>query len=242
MRIGWVSPDIRASERHKQQVLSATLNNELASFVIWENTMKLKKLLAVAVLASFASYASAQTQLEDLTSNAGGEQILVKNNFGECVTVQANRNLTGCGAQEPAVQVERVLESQVITLSADTYFNFDKYNLKPEGKAAIQQLAQQLNARGADVQKIVVVGNTDSIGTEAYNQKLSERRAATVANYLIENGVPAQIIQAYGDGENNPVASNKTAEGRALNRRVVITVDGIVERPVKQEVIVAPAQ
>lgn len=198
--------------------------------------MKLKKLMAVAVIAAGASYAFADTQLEDLTSNAGGEQILVKNNFGECVTVTANRNLTGCGAAEAPKQMETVADHQVITLSADTYFDFNKYNLKPEGKAVLQQLAQQLNTRGAEIQKITVVGNTDSKGTDAYNQKLSERRAATVGNYLIENGVNPALIQAYGNGERNPVASNATAEGRAQNRRVDITVDGVVTREVQQPV------
>lgn len=201
--------------------------------------MKLKQLLAVAVLAG-ASYASAQ-QLEDLTSNAD-TQILVKNNFGECVTVLANRNLTGCGDAPAPQPVERVQERQVVTLSADTYFDFDKAVLKPEGQAAIQQLAQQLNSRGANVQKITVVGNTDSKGSDAYNQKLSERRAAAVGNYLIENGVPASLIEAYGNGERNPVASNDTAEGRAQNRRVDITVDGVVERSVQQPTAGAVAQ
>ncbi|SUO91498.1 OmpA family protein [Suttonella indologenes] len=194
--------------------------------------MKLKQLLAVAVLAG-ASYASAQ-QLENLTSNAD-TQILVKNNFGECVTVMANRNLTGCGDAPAQPQpVQQVAERQVVTLSADTYFDFDKSVLKPEGKAAIRQLAQELNSRGANVQKITVVGNTDSKGSDAYNQKLSERRAAAVGNFLIENGVPGTIIEAYGNGERNPVASNDTAQGRAQNRRVDITVDGVVERSVQQ--------
>ena len=91
-----------------------------------------------------------------------------------------------------------------------------------------------MNQRGANIQKITVVGHTDSKGSDAYNQKLSERRASTVANYLAENGVPSQLIEAYGQGEKNPVATNKTAEGRAQNRRVEVTVDGLVERQVQQ--------
>ncbi|ABQ13451.1 OmpA family protein [Dichelobacter nodosus] len=199
--------------------------------------MNLKKLLAVAIFAASAAGASADT-MENLTSNKD-TQILVKNRFGECVTVKANRNLTGCGEQPvveqaPAQQVEQVLETEVKTFSADTYFDFDKSSLKPEGKAAIQQLAQELNQRGANVRKITVIGNTDSKGSDAYNQKLSERRARAVSNYLIENGVPASIIEAYGNGERQPVASNDTEAGRAQNRRVDIAVDGIVERPVQR--------
>ncbi|MDO4776540.1 MAG: OmpA family protein [Cardiobacteriaceae bacterium] len=164
--------------------------------------------------------------MEDLTSGYG---ILVKNNYDQCVTVLKNEGRTGCGAA-PEVEVKQ--ERQVITLSADTYFDFDKSVLKPEGKQAIQQLAQDLNSRGANVQKITVVGNTDSKGSDAYNQKLSERRAAAVGNYMIENGVPASLIEAYGNGERNPVADNATAEGRAQNRRVDIAVDGVIEVPV----------
>lgn len=196
--------------------------------------MKLKNLIAVAVLTACAAPAFADLSAdEDLTSRGGD---LVKNRWGECVTVNANQNLRDCGVQAPAPQpqTEMVSQREVITLGADTYFDFDKSNLKPAGKEAIQELAGQLNQRGANIQKITVVGHTDSKGSDAYNQKLSERRASTVANYLAENGVPSQLIEAYGQGESNPVATNKTAEGRAQNRRVDVTVDGFVERQVQQ--------
>lgn len=189
--------------------------------------MKLNKMIASVAIAACATSAFADsTRVEDLTSGYG---ILVKNNYDQCVTVLKNEGRTGCGAA-PEVEVKQ--ERQVITLSADTYFDFDKSVLKPEGKQAIQQLAQDLNSRGANVQKITVVGNTDSKGSDAYNQKLSERRAAAVGNYMIENGVPASLIEAYGNGERNPVADNATAEGRAQNRRVDIAVDGVIEVPV----------
>ena len=193
--------------------------------------MKLKKLIASVALASLASAAFADSALETVTSNAD-TQILVKNNFGECVTTLANRNLKGCGEQAPQPQIEMI--NQTITLAADTYFDFDKSVIKPDGQAALQQLAQQLQGSGAHIQKITVVGNTDSKGSDAYNQKLSERRAAAVGNYLIQLGIPASIIEAYGNGERNPVADNKTAEGRAQNRRVDIAVQGYIERQAQQ--------
>lgn len=186
--------------------------------------MKLKKLIAAAVIASCASSVFA-AQPEDLTNSSGS---LVKNASGECVWVKRNKGLVNCGA------VEKVMQHQQISLSADAYFDFDKAVLKPQGQQAIKDLADKLNARGADVKQITVVGNTDSIGSNAYNQKLSERRAAAVANFMIANGVPASLIKAYGDGENNPVASNATAEGRAQNRRVDITIDGLVQKTVTQ--------
>ncbi|RMF97213.1 MAG: OmpA family protein, partial [Candidatus Schekmanbacteria bacterium] len=65
------------------------------------------------------------------------------------------------------------------------------------------------------------IGHTDSIGSEKYNQKLSEKRAEAVKNYYVEKGVDASIIEAIGKGESEPVADNKTREGRAKNRRVV---------------------
>jgi len=74
--------------------------------------------------------------------------------------------------------------------------------------------------QNADVQGIKVVGNTDSVGSDAYNQKLSERRAASVVTYLEGQQVPAARLSSEGDGEAHPVADNNTAEGRAQNRRV----------------------
>ena len=190
--------------------------------------MKIKQILAAAVLVSFSSLSFAEP--EDLTSNAD-KQILVKNNFGQCVTVKANRNLTGCG---DAPQVERVVETQNLSFGADAFFDFDKYNLKPAGVESLNNLVAQLQSNQANLQKITIVGHTDSKGSDAYNQRLSERRAATVGNYLIQQGIPADRVEAYGDGERSPVADNRTAEGRARNRRVEIAVQAIVERPVQQ--------
>ncbi|WP_233120024.1 OmpA family protein [Rappaport israeli] len=100
----------------------------------------------------------------------------------------------------------------------------------------MQQLASELNQRGAEVKEITIVGHTDSVGSEKYNQGLSERRARSVGDYMLENGVPASLIKAYGQGESQPVATNKTAAGRAQNRRVEITVDGQVTVPVEKVV------
>lgn len=203
--------------------------------------MKLNKLIAATIIATSASAAFALSADEDLTTRY---DIVVKNNFGECV--QVNRNIVSPEChdvqapveQEPvqAPQTQTVMQSDVITLAADTYFDFDKSTLKAEGKQAIQQLASELNQRGAEVKKITIVGHTDSVGSEQYNQGLSERRARSVGDYMLENGVPASLIQAYGQGESQPVATNKTAAGRAQNRRVEITVDGQVTVPVEQVV------
>lgn len=111
-----------------------------------------------------------------------------------------------------------------VTLNADTFFDFDKYNLKPEGREVLDQVAAQV--RSIDLETVIATGYTDSIGTDAYNLKLSDRRANTVKQYLIEQGVPADRIYTEGKGKADPIASNKTREGRAQNRRVEIEIVG----------------
>jgi len=111
-----------------------------------------------------------------------------------------------------------------ITLRADTLFDFDKSALKPEGKAALDKVAAGI--KGAKIEVVVAVGNTDSIGTDAYNLALGQRRANSVKAYLVSKGIPADRIYTESKGKSNPVASNKTAEGRAQNRRVDIEVVG----------------
>lgn len=111
-----------------------------------------------------------------------------------------------------------------VVFNADTFFDFDKSVLKPEGRQLLQQVAQQVST--IDLETIIAVGHTDSIGTEQYNQKLSERRAASVKAYLVSLGIDPNRIYTEGKGELQPIASNKTKEGRAQNRRVEIEIVG----------------
>ncbi len=80
--------------------------------------------------------------------------------------------------------------------------------------------------KGINLEVIIAVGHTDSIGTDAYNQKLSVRRAEAVKAYLVSKGIEKNRVYTEGKGEKQPVADNKTAEGRAKNRRVEIEVVG----------------
>ena len=114
--------------------------------------------------------------------------------------------------------------SEKVTYAADAFFDFDKYDLKPEGKAKLDDLVSKMSAMNLEV--IIAVGHTDSIGTEEYNQKLSVRRADAVKAYLVSKGVEKNRIYTEGKGEKDPIASNKTAEGRAKNRRVEIEMVG----------------
>ena len=114
--------------------------------------------------------------------------------------------------------------SEKVSFAADALFDFDKAILKPEGKSKLDDLASKM--QGINVEVIIAVGHTDSVGKDAYNQKLSIRRAEAVKAYLQAKGIEANRIYTEGKGETQPVDSNKTAAGRAKNRRVEIEVVG----------------
>ncbi|MBB1601893.1 outer membrane protein OmpA [Variovorax sp. UMC13] len=111
-----------------------------------------------------------------------------------------------------------------VTFAADAFFDFDKSVLKPEGRAKLDDLVSKI--RDVNLEVIIAVGHTDSIGTDAYNQRLSVRRAEAVKAYLVTKGIERNRVYTEGKGEKQPVADNRTKEGRAKNRRVEIEVVG----------------
>jgi outer membrane protein OmpA-like peptidoglycan-associated protein len=122
---------------------------------------------------------------------------------------------------EKAMQVERLNDDLLrVSVSSEASFDFDKAGLKPEFKPTLNQVAAVL--RDDPNLRIQVIGHTDSVGSETYNQQLSERRAKATADYLISQGVSSSQVTTEGRGESDPRASNSTAEGRAQNRRVEI--------------------
>lgn len=125
-------------------------------------------------------------------------------------------------AAKPAAKPKPVAEK--VTLAADVLFDFDKSVLKSEGKSKLDDLANKVKAINLEV--VIAIGHTDSIGSDAYNQKLSVRRAESVKAYLVSKGVEPNRVYTEGKGEKQPVASNKTKDGRAKNRRVEIEVIG----------------
>ena len=157
---------------------------------------------------------------------------IVKDPYGNCIRTPfwtAAKNIPECGgvaAVEPPPAAPVV---ETLSLGADAYFDFDRAEIKPAGRAKLDKLAADLR-RVSSVSSILIVGHTDGKGTEAYNYRLGQRRADSVAQYMISRGIPASLITTQSRGKLDPVAPNTLPNGkdnpagRALNRRVVITV------------------
>ena len=208
---------------------------------------KVASLFATAALATSMSGAFAQTV--DNWVNGNGN-LPVKNGTGELcwrdgtwTPATANADCDGAikpaavapppmaqqkapppAAKPPAPIVAAAPTSEKVTFAADAFFDFDKSVLKPEGKAKLDDLVSKMS--GINLEVIIAVGHTDSVGTDAYNQKLSVRRAEAVKAYLVSKNIEKNRVYTEGKGEKQPVADNKTAEGRAKNRRVEIEVVG----------------
>ena len=109
-----------------------------------------------------------------------------------------------------------------VRLAADTLFDFDKAVLKPAGLAGLDEMVNGI--KGVQVDVVIAIGHTDSLGSDAYNIKLSQARADAVKAYLVSRGVDVKRVRAIGKGESQPIADNASAEGRAKNRRVDVEV------------------
>ena len=207
----------------------------------------MKKLNKVAMLIASAALATAAgAQSIDNWKNGSNEQVWMNGSNELCWRDASWTPATaapGCDgalaapatapaaapaapAATPAAPVAKPATptSSKVTYAADAFFDFDKAVLKPAGKAKLDDLASKV--KGINLEVIIAVGHTDSIGTDAYNQKLSVRRAEAVKAYLVSKGIEKNRVYTEGKGEKQPVADNKTAEGRAKNRRVEIEVVG----------------
>lgn len=118
--------------------------------------------------------------------------------------------------------VARVGEGIVVTFESGILFDFDSATLRSQARSNLQELAN--NLRQYERTDVLIIGHTDATGADAYNQTLSERRARSAADYLQQLGVGSERISTRGMGENDPVASNDTAEGQQLNRRVEVVI------------------
>ena len=197
----------------------------------------MKKLNKVAILFAGAALATAAgAQSIDNWKN-GTNELVWKNGTNELCWRDANWTpataAPGCDgalqvaaapAAAPAAAAALVAAASKVTFAADAFFDFDKAVLKPAGKAKLDEVANKIG--GINLEVIIAVGHTDSVGSDAYNQKLSVRRAEAVKAYLVNKGVDKARVYTEGKGESQPVADNKTKEGRAKNRRVEIEVVG----------------
>ncbi|HEX2603045.1 MAG TPA: OmpA family protein [Oxalicibacterium sp.] len=203
----------------------------------------MKKLAKIVFAASavVAFSAQAQTDIKASTPKSAylqdGRGVVARNATGLCWRTgywTPADAVPGCdGALTPVAAAETAPApaaaaptptSEKVTFAADAFFDFDKAVLKPEGKAKLNDLVSKL--KDINLEVIIAVGHTDSIGSDAYNQKLSVRRAEAVKSYLVSKGVESNRVYTEGKGEKQPVATNKTAAGRAQNRRVEIEVVG----------------
>jgi len=208
---------------------------------------KLNKVAMMFAVAALATAAGAQTRVTaanggpaiDNWQNGTGE-LVWKNGTNELCWRDANWTpataAAGCdGALVPAppvaaapapapAPVPPAVAASKVTFAADAFFDFDKYVLKPEGRAKLDDLVSKI--KDVNLEVIIAVGHTDWIGTVAYNQKLSVRRAESVKAYLVSKGIEKNRVYTEGKGKSQPIADNRTAEGRAKNRRVEIEVVG----------------
>jgi len=122
----------------------------------------------------------------------------------------------------PGATIQRVGEGIAVTFASGILFPFNSTEILPDGRTNLQQLASSLEKYPNS--DILIVGHTDSVGTDAYNNDLSQRRALAAQSYLQSLGVPAARLQATGRGESEPIQSNDTDAGRAQNRRVEIAI------------------
>ncbi|MEZ8233226.1 OmpA family protein [Vibrio splendidus] len=191
--------------------------------------------------------------IQDLNSNL--VTVGLSYNFGTGNTTASAATVASAAAvtqapAEPIAEPETVVieEEAVVVTKAQTesfsqgMFETNSTELSSDGKTALMPLVEVLKAHPQST--VDVVGHTDSTGAAEYNMMISKKRAAAVAAYIEEQGIEADRITASGEGEENPIASNDTAEGRAQNRRVDATIPGFeYQEEVKvEEVIVEAAE
>jgi OmpA-OmpF porin, OOP family len=188
------------------------------------------------VLLALLAVSSLASAHDNWTSQAG----IVVNSTGLCWRSSAWTPATAAaecdGAIKPAVPVNPALKAEAerprakpaqvlrVTYLSRTLFDFDRAVLKPEGRKAMDQLIGRLSS--VNVEVVIATGHTDSVGSDRYNLDLGMRRAEAVRNYLVSKGLEPGRVYVDSKGEREPVASNKTAEERGENRRVVVEVYG----------------
>lgn len=178
--------------------------------------------LSALVVALIASTGAMAHEKNGYTISQESREV-VRNNYGECwensFLNKETDGLVECGDATEAAPPRQEVQTERVSLSANFLFGFDKYNLRPEAVETLNNLAQRLAQ--TNVQSVRVEGHTDFMGSEQYNQALSERRAHTVTNYLVGRGVDAGKISAVGLGESQArMTASCQEEVAKLGKRV----------------------
>ena len=199
--------------------------------------------VAAVVALTLSPLSPAHSRCTHVVDSFGGYVMDSSKNCVHTSSYKGPETAVECGAEAPKKEMAKAPEpapvapppapapepvqsvTERITVGGKTLFAINSAKLTNDGKAAIDEVVTQL-ATFDKIDRIAVVGHTDSTGAASYNQALSERRAASVRDYMISQGIDQALIFSSGMGEESPIADNTTREGRKQNRRVEIDVSG----------------
>ena len=204
-------------------------------------------LISTAVALAITMNLQAGEDVKTYLTSSNGLPAVSSN--GSCVVSSGMtaEQLEACGYQKPVEAAVEIVATETaatvttkveekITFAAEMLFDFDSANLTDNAKLIIDERIDRFKGRVKATTKMQIVGHTDSSGSEEYNQKLSEKRAQAVADYILAHAMrddmTADKIQVTGKGESEPAASNDTREGRMQNRRVEVYAEGVIEKMV----------
>lgn len=201
------------------------------------NKTKLTSLLAGCLAAGILAFGNAYADSRGTTSGypTDSHGNIIRTGTGDCVHTgsfnKSKANVVGCdgyvlNAKVTIIKGEGMNAITLISFPQAELFAFDKADMTDAGKAYIDAHREDLRENLAHAFSITVIGHTDSTGKASYNLDLSKRRADAVSKYLIAGGAPAEKMRTLGRGQNDPLVSNDTKEGRAQNRRVEVIVVG----------------
>ena len=190
----------------------------IASCSSWNNTAK----GAAGGTAGGAAVGAGVGALAGNTAKGAILGAVIGGAAGTAIGVYMDKQARELDEELEGATVERVGEGIKVTFDSGILFGFDSYELTPQAKQNIREMAETL--KKYEETNILIEGHTDDVGKESYNQRLSERRAKAVADYARSIGVDASRIQTRGYGEEQPVAENTTETGRAENRRVEVAI------------------
>lgn len=197
-------------------VVSGTLG--LTSCATWSNKVK-------GAIIGTAGGAAVGAVVGDYVGSAAKGAIVgaaVGGAAGAIIGHQMDQQAKQLSDDLEGATVSRVGEGIVVTFDSGLLFDFDSSQLRDASEANLTELAQSIEDYPRT--NVIIIGHTDSIGSETYNQDLSERRAQSAARYMQAQGVASRRLETRGLGETDPVADNSTEEGRQLNRRVEVVI------------------